>query len=110
MFQDSVDVVTKNYYLRKISLKITALFLFLSSGRNVNLCVFLVTALSEVEEKSAADTIRYRVVCALYLRGQLVRCICDEGAARNGVPEYGSTLKAIQRENSRQEMGYLKFK
>jgi hypothetical protein len=61
----------------------------------ISYCMFLVTALSEVEKKPARGTIRYRVVCALYLRGQLVRCICDEGAARNGVPECDSTLKAI---------------
>jgi hypothetical protein len=69
-----------------------------------------VIALGEVEKKSAPDTIRYRAMCAIYLRGQLIRCICDEGAGRNGIPESDSTLKAIQRENCRQKMGYLKFK
>jgi hypothetical protein len=61
--------------------------------------VFLVIALGKVEKKSAPDTISYRDMCPIYLRGQLIRCICDEGADRNGIPEYDSTLKAIEREN-----------
>jgi hypothetical protein len=58
-----------------------------------------VIALGEVEKKSAPDTVRYPVMCAIHLRGQLIRCICDEGAGRNRIPEYDSTLKAIEREN-----------
>lgn len=61
--------------------------------------MFLVIALGEAEKKSAPDTIRYRVMYAIYLRGQLIRCICDEGAGRNRIPEHDSTLKAIEREN-----------